>query len=562
MSENFNYCHVVGKTDVGRKRAANEDSMGSAITQNGLVSVVCDGMGGHVGGATASRVAVAAILDNLNNVFYDDPRIAIGESIDRANQAILRKAAEQPELAGMGSTCVLLLVRGGKVYIGHVGDSRIYLVRSKRIVQLTKDHSYVQLLVDRGEITQEQAEHHPRKNEITNALGIPGMSPATVAEDAIVPEAGDCFVLCSDGLSGMVPNDAICKVIGRQTEMTAQERVDKLVSLANERGGLDNITVQLIEFSVAPNAVTEGKKNKKWLKVSLCVAIPLLLFGAGGYLWLKYPHWYKGCMEILPKSTKVVPIDTLVNLGEVEFVENAKVVEIVYAESSLELKNGEGNTLYKESSAAFDASSLDVDTSHIKPQYNNSLLSFKDQYPGDTIMFSITTVDSTKVYKFVYHVVRGDTKEVRATPTLRESSPTSDNRSRERIIGNDVAKVDTVPIEFEYETLAKGMRLLLRYSGKPSLSFAGGSDKMAGEAYLRPHDNPTYTEEAWKMTHKKGNEQLFFDFQGRSEISSNDYVFVMPCVDKNDSAHTIVIKVTLSKKPASKGTDPGEANEG
>lgn len=140
-SQEYNYCHIVGKTDVGRKRKANEDSMGDAITRNGRVAVVCDGMGGHVGGAVASKIAVATILENLDNVYYEDPRIAIGESIDKANQAILEKAAEQPELTGMGSTCVLLLVRDGKVYIGHVGDSRIYLIRSKQILQLTKDHS-------------------------------------------------------------------------------------------------------------------------------------------------------------------------------------------------------------------------------------------------------------------------------------------------------------------------------------------------------------------------------------------------------------------------------------
>lgn len=163
MMELFNYCLVVGQTDVGRKRSANEDSMGNAVTINGLVSIVCDGMGGHVGGATASKIAVNAILENLNTNYYDDPRIAIGESIDIANSAILNEAAAHPELSGMGSTCVLLIVRNGKVYIGHVGDSRIYLIRSRRIVQLTKDHSYVQMLVDKGEITKEQAEHHPRK---------------------------------------------------------------------------------------------------------------------------------------------------------------------------------------------------------------------------------------------------------------------------------------------------------------------------------------------------------------------------------------------------------------
>ena len=251
--EQYNYCRVVGCTDIGRKRKANEDSMGTRETKNGLVAVVCDGMGGHVGGAIASRMAVDTVLDFLDNVYQDDPRVAIGEAIDAANLAILKKTAEQPELTGMGSTCVLLLVRVGKVYIGHVGDSRVYLVRNRHTKQLTKDHSFVQMLVDMGELSPEEAEHHPRKNEITNALGIPEMKPATILPDAILPEAGDCFVLCSDGLSGMVSDQTIGKVVSRQAEMRTQERADELVRLANENGGVDNITVQLVEFSITPN---------------------------------------------------------------------------------------------------------------------------------------------------------------------------------------------------------------------------------------------------------------------------------------------------------------------
>ena len=114
MNEVFNYCHVVGCTDVGKKRAANEDNMSNAITQNGLVAIVCDGMGGHVGGSIASRIAVNSIIDHLNKVYYDDPRLAIGESIDVANNAVVQEANEHPELTGMGSTCVMLLVRAGK----------------------------------------------------------------------------------------------------------------------------------------------------------------------------------------------------------------------------------------------------------------------------------------------------------------------------------------------------------------------------------------------------------------------------------------------------------------
>ena len=279
------YCLVVGSTDVGRKRAANEDYMGNFDTCNGLVSVVCDGMGGHVGGATASHIAVDTIRKFMEEQYYNDPREAIGMAIEMANKAILAEAAARPELCGMGSTCVLLLIREGKVYLGHVGDSRIYLIRTNTITQLTKDHSYVQMLVDCGKITKEQAEQHPRKNEITNALGIPDMTPATVMEEAITPDSGDCFLLCSDGLSGMVSDKEILSIVSKQKEMGTQERADCLVQRANEHGGLDNITVQLVEFASVPksNDNTSFFKQKKfWVSIVLA----LLLIGGGVSTWL------------------------------------------------------------------------------------------------------------------------------------------------------------------------------------------------------------------------------------------------------------------------------------
>lgn len=152
----------------------------------------------------------------------------------------------------MGSTCVMLIVRNGKVYIGSVGDSRVYLIRSKKIHQLTKDQSYVQMLVDLGEISKEQAEHHPRKNEITNALGLPSMQSATVLETPINPEAGDCFLLCSDGLSGMVSDEEIARVVSSQSTMSQKMRVDALIERARKHGGLDNITCQIVEFAITP----------------------------------------------------------------------------------------------------------------------------------------------------------------------------------------------------------------------------------------------------------------------------------------------------------------------
>ncbi len=291
QSNQYSYCNVEGMTDVGCKRKANEDWLAQFECQNGLVAVVCDGMGGHVGGAVASHIAVETIQQFLETTYFNDPRQAIVEACDAANAAILQRTTQQPELKGMGSTCVMLIVRDGKVYIGSVGDSRIYLIRSKTITQLTRDQSYVQMLVDAGEITKEQAEHHPRKNEILNALGIATMQPATVLPDAISPEAGDCFLLCSDGLSGMVPDRDILHVASDQTRMTQRERVATLIKRARENGGLDNITCTIVEFAVTPGnsglsvsaPITASMSNKKrWIYILLAVLLVVLL-GAGGY---------------------------------------------------------------------------------------------------------------------------------------------------------------------------------------------------------------------------------------------------------------------------------------
>ena len=306
---------MVGATDVGKKRAANEDYLGKADTPNGRVVVVCDGMGGHVGGATASHIAVETILEFLRENFRNDPREAIGEAIDAANQAILNHARTHPELTGMGSTCVLLIVRNGKVYIGHVGDSRIYLVRSKTIRQLTVDHSYVQELVDAGAISKEQAEHHPRKNEITNALGIPNMKPATVREEPISPEAGDVFLLCSDGLSNMVDDKHIAHIAGN-LEMTTQQRANTLVQRANDNGGLDNITCALVEFSAKPGFVSDAPFWKKKTFVIVAVAAAVLICGIVAWMLLKNP-----------KPKEPIPAEDSIELDENTVIENT-VVEL------------------------------------------------------------------------------------------------------------------------------------------------------------------------------------------------------------------------------------------
>lgn len=536
MSELFNYCHVVGKSDIGRRRKANEDNMANAITQNGLVSVVCDGMGGHVGGATASRIAVNTIIEHLQSVYYEDPRIAIGEAIDRANQAILQQAALQPELQGMGSTCVLLIVRGGKVYFGHVGDSRIYLVQSRRIKQLTKDHSYVQMLVDAGQITMEQAEHHPRKNEITNALGIPNMQPATVAEDAILPEAGDCFVLCSDGLSGMVPDATICKVVSRQAEMNAQDRVNQLVQLANDNGGVDNITVQMVEFSVSPAAaakVENGKTIPQWLKIGAPVAVLLILIGVGLFFYLRKPAVPQADGVGDAVATTVVKGDTIeLTLGPIPYKKGAKLVELVYAEESITLQ-GEKSPLYTDN-VKLNPTTLKVENPAIEVKYNNSLLLFTDKDPGKEVSFTLTSAtDTTKVHRYRITIGSGNLNFFKPADPNAPATPQENKK-----------KVEQMDLSFEFTTLEKGAQLEFDITGNPTLSF-DKAIKILGREVVKIDFQKVGLAKGWIKESRK-DKRLLIKLEKPNDAEK--YEFLLPCEDKEGKPFNI--HVILQKKAA------------
>ena len=297
---------IANCTDVGRVRQVNEDSMTTFDSPNGRVIVVCDGMGGQNAGDVASQLAVKVIEDILIDNAFNSPAEAITQSIVAANNAILRKAAQNPDLGGMGATCVMLIIKDGKVHYGWVGDSRIYYVAGNNIMQLSKDQSYVQQLVDAGEISEEEAEHHQDKNQITNALGVDGMTPPEIGESPITPAVGSVFLLCSDGLSGMVNNQNILATVANK-KLSLKQRADQLVQQALEAGGLDNVTVQLVEFGTAvaeegvgaPRIVTQfespaisntGKRaagRKKGLSTILmyagCAVGTLLL--CGGTFW-------------------------------------------------------------------------------------------------------------------------------------------------------------------------------------------------------------------------------------------------------------------------------------
>lgn len=339
MKENFSYCHVAGLSDVGMVRKVNEDSMATFQSQNGLVTVVCDGMGGHVGGATASETAIKAITDYLVENFEADPCIAIEKAIKAANNAIINKAESDSELKGMGSTCVILLIRKGWVYYGHVGDSRIYLVRDHQIKQLTKDHSYVQELVDSGKITNAEAASHPRKNEITNALGFADMGTPSVCNEAIRPKAGDCFLLCSDGLTNMIPDEDIEAIISQQKTLKAQERAQQLINTANDRGGTDNVTAAIVEFSFTPKMKDvppvysessapkqHNKKNSNKIWAAACVALVIII---ALFFWFRSSNKSGDANRNDTDSTLTEQHDTI-TFDEVKFKKNATIAELTF----------------------------------------------------------------------------------------------------------------------------------------------------------------------------------------------------------------------------------------
>ena len=276
---------IANKTDVGRTRQVNEDSMITFDSPNGRVVAVCDGMGGQAAGDVASQLACNIIRDILENNTFANPLEAITRSMIAANQGILYRTAQQPELEGMGATCVMLIIKDNVVYYGWVGDSRIYYISNHTIRQISRDQSYVQSLVDSGQITAEEAAHHPQKNEITNALGLQGMTPPVLCQMPVTPEPGGVFLLCSDGLTGMVDDAQIERTVSKP-ELSLQEKAEHLVALANRNGGLDNISVQLVEFPrsgkggafVTPQR-KGGKRSNLWMLITAAVLVVALAIG-------------------------------------------------------------------------------------------------------------------------------------------------------------------------------------------------------------------------------------------------------------------------------------------
>jgi len=240
-----------GLTDVGRRRDHNEDAF--LVDEDLGLFVVADGMGGHAGGGTASRLAVETMQAAVRHAKEAEPEAfapggeesplpdVLREAVEEACAVIFRTAQGEPELAGMGTTVTAALVDGRTAYVAHVGDSRCYLLREGRIYQVSEDHSLVNEQLKAGAISEDEAKHSRFKNIITRSVGFE--QEVQVDLLAVELEAGDDLVICCDGLSNLVDDPEILHIVEESTLDLAPGR---LVALANDRGGDDNITVIVI----------------------------------------------------------------------------------------------------------------------------------------------------------------------------------------------------------------------------------------------------------------------------------------------------------------------------
>jgi len=233
-------------TDAGRRRRHNED----AYVCDPPLFAVADGIGGAQAGELASSLAAAAVRDDSTDG-HGDGRRRVDELIQEANRRVYQRQSEDASLSGMGTTMTVALVEDGHVWIGHVGDSRAYLVRGERLEQLTEDHSLVAELVRSGRLSPEEAETHPQRSVVTRALGTdPDVDVDTFSID---PKPGDLFMLCSDGLTSMVSDDAILAEIRKHRD-DLRGSAKALVRAANRGGGEDNITVVFFEIQADEDA--------------------------------------------------------------------------------------------------------------------------------------------------------------------------------------------------------------------------------------------------------------------------------------------------------------------
>ncbi len=224
-------------TDIGRVREGNED----AFLNDAPLFAVADGIGGQQGGEVASRLALETV-----EVLFKRGRGTLADHVREANRAVFERSGRDAAVAGMGTTLTAAVAEAGRLRLAHVGDSRAYLLRSGRLRMLTEDHTLVQQMVERGEITEQEADVHPHRSVLTRALGTG--PDVQIDEGVLDAQDGDRILLCSDGLSGMVPDEEIERILRDAAE--PKDAVRELVRAANAAGGVDNITVLVLDLSL------------------------------------------------------------------------------------------------------------------------------------------------------------------------------------------------------------------------------------------------------------------------------------------------------------------------
>lgn len=243
----MNYDVTIGQlSDTGRERDENEDSLGHIYDDRNKVHlmIIADGLGGTACGQIASQLAVQAIRQGFFT--QEERHVTVQErlefAIQEANRIILHRAGRDRQCKGMGSTCAVLVLKDDQAFVAHAGDSRIYLLREGRILQLTHDHTRAQRMLDDGLITEEEAAGHPDRNWLDKALGLKEKLKPDIRGETIPLQNDDIFILCTDGLTSLVRDEEIFRLACAQP---VQPACQTLVELANERGGHDNVSVAI-----------------------------------------------------------------------------------------------------------------------------------------------------------------------------------------------------------------------------------------------------------------------------------------------------------------------------
>lgn len=237
-------------TNIGKRRKLNQDYVYTSETPVGHLPnlfIVADGMGGHKAGDYASKLAVTTMVEEIRMFAGKEPEAILGAAVEKANAMVKRSADRSPDLEGMGTTVVAASCEGRRLTVANVGDSRLYVVGSREIRQITRDHSWVEDMVRSGGMGREEARNHPDKNIITRAVG----AEETVKTDffSVELKEGDMILMCTDGLTNMLNDEEIRMVLDGARDIV--EKAEELVRRANENGGRDNISVVLIEPGIS-----------------------------------------------------------------------------------------------------------------------------------------------------------------------------------------------------------------------------------------------------------------------------------------------------------------------